>query len=298
MGRNLRKEKQRSKQLKTQKQEPMNQQSIPTPAPSQSAVGKDPQRQRWTLGDWVGLAGGVLALLSLIVAWLSHSEAVESRKIAEKAQALAQQTYDRSAGKVPAKLAVTGFSPERVVVPDIYREAKNGELDVVLTGTEDLKKFNPRLFVKNTGDEPIDAIRIEGKVRLVGAALKEENLKREFASQVSWWHDRIDSREIQLGRKLSPGETASIPLVKSLASQLGHLQLKTPSPVDHVGIFEFHCSGRLVSANAFDPASGGTGISIRVVWIPTGFTQEACRALIDSDNAAVEITKAPAKPSP
>ena len=178
------------------------------------------------------------------------------------------------------------------MVPEIHREATNGEIDVALTCPDDLKKFNPRMFVKNTGEEPIDAIRIEGKVRLVGARLNDELLKREFASQVSWWHDRVESRDFQLGRKLSPGDTASVPLARSFAGLFAHLQLKTPSPAEHIGVFELFCSGRLVGATAFDPATRGTGISIRLIWTPSGFTPEACRALIDSDTSGVEITQA------
>lgn len=256
-------------------------------ATPQKTGGRGPAVWKWV---WriVPTAGTAVALFGLY-------EARESRLIADKALAAVNLQNDRAAGLTRAKLALHGYSPrDDQIRVNLVEVNKDGTAGVKLKNVDGLKSYNPRVFVKNVGDEPVDAIRVAAKVLVVGAKVNDEKAKSEMTALTSWWHDRTETVDYPLPRKLFKDEVASIPLFKPVLGQLMFIQLSQPQSGDHYGLFQFRYFGKLVGAQAYDPMPDGSETMMQFSWTPSTFTPDACKGHIASDTASIEIT--PAKP--
>lgn len=252
---------------------------------------KEPQARTswWTTGDYVGLGGGAIALFGLVVAILAWTEARESRKIAAEAQTLSQKSYDRASGKVGAKFAIVGFSPPPDKLPDPIKYRVSGQDEVRLSSLPHLRLMSPRVRLKNTGEEPIDAVRLETKTELVGVEFGGKIAEKEFGMMAAWRHGHVETEDIPFGRKLLPGETASVPLTRGLLSQMMRLHAPEAADKNNFVRFDVRCYGRVVGATAFDNADGGARSAIRFVWVPNGFPEDEIKKFLETERAAVEV---------
>ena len=255
----------------------------PTP-PSEPATG------RWTLGDYVGLVGGVIGIVGAITGLLGWNEAKESRKIAAEAQVLSQKTYDRAAGRIGAKFTLLGVKPEQRDIPAAFK-FNLGELqdEIRVRSLDQLGTLNPRLEIENTGDEAIESIRVETRFDLLGVRFEGNPKEREWGFHKEWRVAHVVMDEYPLGRKLMPKERASVPMIRGLLTQMLKIQQPDTADKDHYGRFEINCFGRIVGATAFDDGYREPRIYIRFAWIPKGFNAEECKKFLDEDRIGVSI---------
>ncbi len=233
-----------------------------------------------TMGFCGGL-GGIAGVASLF-----YSK--EAQRTAAEALIISQKTYDREAGKVLAKLTVRGGDSQ---IPALLEFGKSGDA-VRLTKPQHLQMMNPRMIVENTGDEPIEAIKLECKVRLFASKFFKSQPIDEFQALSNWRHETLIAEECPLIGKLNPGDRAVVPVSRVILNQMARVQDPTLPETNHHGIFEVRCHGRLVNATSFDPAvADANGIPVDLIWVPKGFTDEEVKRFLDSDKPMVQVIR-------
>ncbi len=244
---------------------------------------------KWTLGDYVGLFGGLTGIVSVVVAVFAGCEARKSREVAEEAQKTNQQTYERMSGQLGAKLRTDQFHPTWEEIPQEFKLNKPEGVETVrIDSWEYLKSLNPHVVVTNIGKEPIEAVRIESKAVLIGFSDPERG-NDKWGVIKSWALKRPELDDIPLPKKLMPGKSMKIPLVTGLVAQMIKNTGSGYRDRLHYGVMEVRCFSKLVGASSFDEGEGNPMIPIKVAWIPNNFTDDKCKELFQGSKPTVEM---------
>lgn len=246
----------------------------------------------WTLGDWVGLVGGLIGIASLVISVLSWHEARQSRKVAEDSFAVSQKSYDRAAGKIAAKIVIKEALPTYKDVPERLKPKSQiaDLLGTIRVGSlSDLRQLDPRAVLHNAGDEIVDAIRIETKAPLVSFHYPENPKERQFAALRPWVLKPPDRDEPPLTRNLRKGDEIAVTLARPLVSQLLAAQANAPPGKDCIGRFEVRAFGRVVGATSFDGDESTATLVLGFIWDPKGFPEDECKRYLEGNAVRAEI---------
>ncbi|HYT88225.1 MAG TPA: hypothetical protein VEL76_05865, partial [Gemmataceae bacterium] len=230
-------------------------------APAQPPAG---QKQRASLVAWLAL---IVALASGVGTIFN---AVTSRR-----------NYDRVVGNIRAKLDLVESLPGPNDVPPALQKVSpiTGMNELTLGQVEDFLRLNPRVVVKNVGDEPIDGLRVETKSVFSFIDMIGQPEARQKAP-TPWVLDEVAREDYLLGEKLMPGKIATINITKGLLAQMVQLQARDREDRPHYARFQIRCMAKLVGATAYDGVADQKAMSVRVVWLPKGFQEPSCKKLL------------------
>jgi hypothetical protein len=250
-----------------------------------------PTNSAWTMGrgvKWslqilaalVGLGGFVVAVISLVLT-------IDSLRIASDAQALSQKAYDRAAGKLEATISVRG---------------EDGASDVSDNASLDSAKFG--VFVKNTGKESIDMVRINVVTSSVwshpkGAALNF-GIGDGGGTKAIRQRNESESFDESLPTMLQGGKEIRLDLKRQIVSRLQKIEFPADAKAEELFvIFQATFNGRLVghqtpSGICGDYVTGRDGVtffvggsqSISVTWRPATLSKDALARFLDSYHPA------------
>jgi hypothetical protein len=251
-----------------------NQQPPPAPPPAQlvpqagsKETETDKRQDRRITWSLVGSAASfLLSLASGVFAYRSANEAAEANSIARAAQ-------DRTAGKVQAHFE---FIEEKDRDPNRFKEfmrKKDGFDQQVfrIDSVDELIRWAPHIRIKNSGIEPIDAIKIDVEFAIgaaYGAGVQQINPTPIVYSQVS-------SHEATTFGKLMPGQTARIDMASLLLQQISRSNLQEFPEKDHLGIFLVKVYCRLVGSSSYDRMNKDDTLTFTFHWRPGGFKPDA-----------------------
>jgi hypothetical protein len=162
-----------------------------------------------------------------------------------------------------------------------FSESIDGRRDLFfhVKNFQDLVRLDPRIAVKNIGDEPVEAMRVE--VRFVKGQILlfkgKDNPSLEINHRVLKQNATDD---YVLSGKLMKGDEAAVSTIRGLAEQI--LDSQDPGHLDkpQKALFEITCYGRLVGGTGFDEAEPQKGIYMWLAWEPPGFPPEETRKRI------------------
>lgn len=254
-----------------------------TPQPTATPVPPQPRR---ISGDTLIALGAVL--ISLFAVGLTYWQG-----------SVAQQTDDRAAGRIPARVEVLDVTPKADELPAHTLDTFHPSLSFKTTlfrKVDELLNANPRILFKNTGDEPVEAVRVEtrfvlGMIDLIDAPRDMQLMQAPFVLH------QAEREDYPLSRKLQPGETALVPVARGLLGQM--VQAQDPAKEDrkHMVKFGIRCFGRIVGGSSFDAPERHQELFMTFMWLPNGFPEEKCKKLIETMQPAVEVVARNARPS-
>lgn len=164
-----------------------------------------------------------------------------------------------------------------------------GTQEVRFTTLDQLIALNPRVVLRNNGDEAIEVIRVEtrftyGFVDAMGLAPEKQR------SMAPWVLKQTEREDHQLPKKLLRGQRGEVSITRGLVAQMVQAQTTDKSDRDHYGRFEVRCYGRIVGGTAFDESERNATVVLTFCWVPNGFPEEKCRKVLESFQPLVNIT--------
>jgi hypothetical protein len=204
-----------------------------------------------------------------------------------RSASVSEATLARASGKIRAKLSVR-FVPEQSKVPAPYHKKNKFLQDAIaFKDLNSLQWLNPCVIIKNTGDEPIDAIRV--KTRFVGGFIDVIDAPPDVQrGKTPYVVRQAEDEEYILSEKLMPGKEARVSIVKGLVGQMVQAQATDQRITrDHYGSFQITCYGRIVGGPGFDGAEAPIGIMF--IWVPKGFPEGECKKVLTEMRPSVEI---------
>ncbi len=237
---------------------------------------KSAARIKWTFGDYVGLIGGGIGIVSLAVSLVSLN--------------ISHRAYDRSTGKIGAGLEILALLPHDDQVRPGFRTKTGfgGMSAVVFQNLDDLLAFNPTVVVMNSCSEIVDELRVQTK--FVGGMINTIKSPPEVQrKKTPWVIEQAKEENYHLNAKLNPRQQARASITRGIVAQMVQAQPTDERiNIEHLGMFEVRVFGHAVGApEAFDAAKE-TG-SFSFVWIPAGFPEDRCKKLISTMQPDVEI---------
>src|SRR5207248_992886 len=109
-------------------------------------------------------------------------------------------------------------------------------------------RWEPHVRIKNTGTDPIDAIKTDIDY-LVGAAY---GVGVQQLHPVPVVINEVSSHEATTFGKIMPGQTAKIGLAPLLLNQISRLNWQDFADKDHFGIFTVNVYCRLARSTSYD----------------------------------------------
>ena len=220
----------------------------------------------WTKANTIALVAVMVAAGALAVAYWQYN--------------LAQKVQDRAAGKVATKFEFIGVgnTDEKSLAP-FYKKSSLGVEGVFLQDVKQMIHCNPYVEVKNTGDEIIDGLRVE--VRFSSGMIVID--KMQDAKPTPYVLSGATDLDLPLKEKLRPGQKATVSIMKPILGQLLQEQAQDRGELEHVGHFEVtvYCKapGGTTAGDRPEPYKFAT---LHFIWLPKGFTKEACKDILDS----------------
>lgn len=239
----------------------------PVPPPGSTETETDRRQDRSI--SWSLVLAGFSIFLSLASAWFAYRSAKE----AAEANAISRAAQDRNAGKVQARFK---FVEENTIDPNRVKQfmrKKDGFDQQVfrIDNVDELSRWAPYVRIKNSGVEPIDAIKIDVEFALGGAY----GVGVQQINPVPITYSEVSSHEATTFGKLMPGRTAKIELAPLLVQQISRANLQDFSAKDHLGIFPVKVYCRLVGSSSYDRMEKDNTMSFGFHWRPAGFKPEA-----------------------
>jgi hypothetical protein len=219
------------------------------------------------------LAGILLGVASAIAAVWSGCSSAKSAAEAVAANKIAQAVQDRATGKVQARFE---FVDDDNRDPDRFREfmrKKDGADQQVfrIENADELVRWSPSVRIKNTGSEPIDAIKTDVHYELgaaYGIGVQQIDPPPIVINETS-------SHEFTTFGKLDPGRTARIFVAPLLLNQITRLNLKHYVDKDHLGRFTVRVYCRLAGGPSYDRVSDEQPVFFTFHWRTAGFQPDA-----------------------
>jgi len=250
----------------------------------------------------------VLFVISLIVAGLALHPAFQQAKSAQEAN-------DRAAGRLPANAKILGVIPSIENVKHLFMPMDPPPLDVytgkpigipLFRDLRTLCQTNPRLHVKNTGNQTIGAVRIEVEEKSVTPFGPGDQIlipdpsdpKKPSVIRYKPTLDPTVSDNCDLGEKLKPGDEAIIPIWRPLIRAMLKAQKVKSQSGQYKGTFDVRCYVQGLNTPAFDRAEGSAPLGF--VWSAEGFTEEGFKRIQDRPTVVKVLNKNqdPAKAMP
>ena len=226
----------------------------------------------WTWANTIALIAVCVAGGALCVAFWQYG--------------LAQKAQDRASGKIRAKIEFVGIgNTDEKTLARFVKKSSLGFEAAYLEDAKRLIQWNPYVEIKNTGDEIIDGMRVQ--VRFTnGVIISKKGVVPKHPPYVL---NGTTDLALPLKEKLRPGQKATVSLMKPLLGQLLQAQAPDQSEQEHIGSFEVtvYCkvAGGTTASDRPEPYKSAT---LHFIWLPKGFTKEACKNVLDS-NPSVTI---------
>jgi len=254
----------------------------------------DQDTKRLKVKNWMVLVpviGTIIAGLALLVSFHQGK--------------FGQEANDRAAGRLEASAKILDVIPSLENMKHLFAPIEPPPLNL-LTGKptgiplfkhlHNLCQTNPRLHVKNTGNQIIGAVRIEVEEKSVMPVGKDalfvpdpSNPKVPRLAQYKPLLDPTLSDNCDLHEKLKPGDEAIIPVWRPLIrAMLKAQKVKSPRST-YMATFDVRCYVQSVGTSAFDRAEGPT--SLGFMWSAEGFTEESFKRIQDMPIVAKVVGK-------
>ncbi len=242
------------------------------PAPIESETDKR-QNRRIKFSLWGVGVGFLLNALGLYFAFSSAESSKKSAKEATESNKISQAAQDRGAGKVQARFEfLEDKNRDQTRLKDFVRKKDGYEQQVLrIESVDELIRWGPNVRIKNTGTEPIDAIKTEVNYVLgsaYGAGVEQIYPPPIIVNEVS-------SNEASSFGKLMLGESARIDLAPLLLHQISRLNWQDFAEKDHQGIFTVSVYSRLVGSASYDRMEPNRPKVLEFHWRPAGFKNDA-----------------------
>jgi hypothetical protein len=140
-----------------------------------------------------------------------------------------------------------------------------------IESADELMRWSPYVRIKNTGSEPIDAIRTDVHY-LFGCAYGVGVQQIEPAPIVV---NETSTYEVTTFGKLERGQTATVHIAPLLLNQITRSHLKDFADKDHMGLFSVKLLCRLAGASSYDRMPDEQPEVFTFHWRPAGFQPEA-----------------------
>lgn len=222
------------------------------------------RRINWTLA---------ISLASLLVSVLSACFSCRSSRESAAANALNRAAQDRAAGKVKARFELVEEKDRDPNRDKPFLRKKDGYDQQVfrIESVDELSRWGPYVRVKNTGTEPIDAMKIEVGY-FAGMAYGQGVNQIDPAPIV---YNETLSREATGFGKLMPGQTAKVTLAPLFLHQITNLKWTDFPDNDHMAILTVNVLCRMVGAASYDRVEDKQPLAFTFHWRPAGFRPTA-----------------------
>jgi hypothetical protein len=207
-------------------------------------------------------------------------------------------TRERAAGRLPARLELVGSRPDsNTLQPELRKRIFGSDYTTMFFGAPtDVVNLNERVVLRNVGDEPIEAIRVT--VSYVGGFNEKDAFKVVGLDQPPIvTEQQVHKEDHILDQKVNKGEFALIPLTKGMLHQMLQAQKGQAKGVERYGVFLVRCSAKIVGASSFDGTYDDKELTLRLLWLPSGFDEEQCTKIIERFQPRIEIMKDGSKPA-
>lgn len=245
--------------------------STSLPAPTQAEIDKN-QDRRITLTQ---VAAAISILLNFVLAYLAYSSARSSdisAKAAVEANAMNQAAQDRAAGKVKARFEFVDEKQDPNRFKEFMRKQDGYDQTVFrIESADELLQWSPHITIRNTGTEPIDAIKTD--VNYIVGSVYGEGVKQIYPVPIVY--NEVSSHEATTFGKLMPGQTAKIGIAPLLMNHISRLKWADFAEKDHFGIFSVNVYCRLVGAGSYDRLEDKKSWVFEFHWRPSGFKSDA-----------------------
>lgn len=240
--------------------------SVVPPAAVETATDKRQNRRIfWTQ---------VGTVISIIVSTASAVFTYSSAREAAEANALTRQAQDRAAGKVRAKFEFVPDPDDKDssrFKPFVRKQDAYDNLVFRIENVDELIRWGPAFVIKNTGTEPIDAIKVDIDY-VVGSAYGRNVRQLEPTPFVM---NDVTSYEATSFGKMLPGQTARVSVGPMLLQQLTEFKWQDFAEKDHNGVFSVDVKCRLVGATSYDQVDRNQRRVFEFHWRPAGFKPDA-----------------------
>ena len=279
----------RRKAEQMRKTEAVSTTSIPVPltaSPPNTPPSVEPRKPH-KFKKWAVVVFGILAAIAAMVGLVpSFWQAIFAKQQAE----VATEQNDRGAGRIEAKVTVLELMPNKEDIAHLLKAADERLIDaqtrkpmefVFFQDMHILCSHNPRIRVKNTGKEVVDAIKVEvEELSVMPVGPKDlrlmPNPKAQDRSGPLVYRPTIDATmddEGKLSEKFKPGDEAILPFWKPFIRAIFNAQKVKTNGGQYHGSFVVRVYVRATGTTTFDRAEGNT-IPLGITWASQGFTQE------------------------
>lgn len=237
------------------------------PAPTPSVTTETDKRQDRRISLSLAVAG-LSMLISLSSAYFAYRSANESAE----ANAISRAAQDRAAGKVQARFEFVDEDRDPIHLKKYMRKQDGYDRDVFrIESVDELIRWGPRVTIKNTGTEPIDAIKAD--INYVIGSAYGVGVKQLYP--VPYVMNEISSHEAVNFGKLMPGKAAQVTLSSLLLRQISRMNWKDYGEKDHHGVFTVEVYCRLVGSTSYDKMEEKRPKVFEFHWRPAGFKDDA-----------------------
>ncbi|VTS03318.1 hypothetical protein [Tuwongella immobilis] len=240
------------------------------------------REQKPTTLDVILKYNGVFALIvSFAAIWISQRQTN-----------IAQATLDLQSGNHEPKSQMADVYPQFVDFLDHERSDFAGINQPLYDSLIKMSLKTPMLYINNTGDYPIDSIKLE--TRFLEGILNGK-LDFDFNNPPSDWHKsltpvilkRVEKEEIQLPQLWKPGTGIQIPIMKGLIGQMMRVQSKTLKDTSHLGLFEISVFLRCAGSSVYHYS--GQVLKYPCIWKPSGFSEIECQNFLETYQEKIEF---------
>lgn len=230
-----------------------------------------------------------ISLGSVFFAWQQVEVGREQAKIAKEQTELSKRTLEIATGKYGAKIEVADYFPTSSDFPaeDVGTLFGPGGLTrAYFRNANSMVMRAPALYFNNVGEAPIDRIRVE--VSFVSGLADRVFQKDELKNPPADWYKNdtpvllrsVHREEYELSRPWNPGEGLRIVILKGVLDQISQVQSRTAKDKLHHAELAVEVSARLAGSPIFS-GSSDMPIHFFVTWLPTGFTDDECKRVLD-----------------
>jgi hypothetical protein len=221
--------------------------------------------------------------LSITIASVSAVAAIFAAFFALNQAQTAKEANDRQSGRVVAKLQIVGVHPKAGEFPELlepFLKQMPETKSYCVREPGQLLFLNPRIIVKNIGEEPIDSIRVEtkfvwGLIDAIDKPVDQTRIKDPFVLR------QAERDTYDLSRKFKKGEMLVMPFAKGLLGQMIQAQNPAKGEWKHSGRFEVRCFARMVGSTSFDGGDTDEFAQVTFWWYPNGFPEDKVKAMIE-----------------
>ena len=263
---------------------------------SRTSATPNQDTKRFKIKRWIMV---ITALATVIIAGLALLPTFHQARFGQEAN-------DRTAGRLKASAKILHLIPDMESMKHLFipldpppRDVFTGKpINIVFfKDLYTLCQTNPRILVKNTGNEAIEAVRIEvEELSVIPVGGKDpifipdpSNPKVPRLIRYKPILDPTQSDNCDLSEKFKPGDEAIIPLWRPLIRAMLKAQKVKSQSGKYKAAFDVRCYARAVGATAFDRLEGSTPLGF--IWSAVGFTEEGFKRIQDGPIVVKVVAK-------